>query len=230
MNFNEDSDSYTKGRNPSRLSSLLLLMGIIDGVIDMTKEERRISTKNNKLAWEHFWPEGEGKAKEGYHLHHVDESLRDSDVERYIEWNVEDLVMVTMEEHNSIHKKGNHYHLGKKHSVETKQKIGDANKGRLLGIPKSEEHKRKISASRKGKTAGENNWRYGTHLSDKEKENLSLLNSGEKNPFFGKHHSDKTLNALKSKRWWNNGKVNVFQEVCPEGFVNGMLKHRVVRS
>ena len=59
-------------------------------------------------------------------MHHVDETLRDTDVERYIEWREEDIAILTREEHTSIH------HKGSKHTAETKQLISDKNwmKGR----------------------------------------------------------------------------------------------------
>ena len=48
----------------------------------------------------------------------------------------------------------------------------------------SEETKRKISAGTKGKNTGR-------QRSDAFKDNLRDKNTGEKNPFYGKHHSDK---------------------------------------
>lgn len=46
----------------------------------------------------------------------------------------------------------------------------------------------------------------------------------------GKHHSEETrkLQSLESHRrhWYNNGKIEMFQPECPEGFVKGRLKKR----
>lgn len=58
-------------------------------------------------AWKHFWPEGNGQAKPGYALHHIDPSWKHDDPKRYGEWRVEDLKMVTVSEHSQIHGKLN---------------------------------------------------------------------------------------------------------------------------
>ena len=60
----------------------------------------------HKLAWKHFYPEGEGKAKKGYCLHHKDETLKYENPERYKEWNPEDLVMISISEHARLHHTG----------------------------------------------------------------------------------------------------------------------------
>jgi len=62
--------------------------------------------------------------------------------------------------------------LGIKHSQATKDKIGNANRGRKL----SEKTKEKISKSRKGKYLGKNNPNFGNHKL-----------KGENNPNFGNH-------------------------------------------
>lgn len=71
--------------------------------------------------------------------------------------------------------KGNKFGLGKKHSPETKKKIAVSRIGTpspAKGIPKSEEQKRKIS------------------------ESLSRSIRGEKNPFWGKHHTEETKKKI----------------------------------
>lgn len=67
---------------------------------------------------------------------------------------------------------------GKTHTKEARAKIRKANLGRTptnKGVPMSEEQRRKVSESRKGKCVGEDN------------------------PFFGKHHSTKTKRLLARK-------------------------------
>lgn len=78
-------------------------------------------------------------------------------------------------------------------SEESKKKISEANKGRLVGPknpnygkPMSEETKKKLSESKKGKYCGENNPNYGNHKL-----------SRENNPFYGKHHTDETKDKLR---------------------------------
>lgn len=69
----------------------------------MIKTMQSLYLKNRESAWKIFWPEGDGKAKPGYVLHHKDPMLRHSDWERYIECRPEDLVMVTASEHSKLH-------------------------------------------------------------------------------------------------------------------------------
>lgn len=72
---------------------------------------------------------------------------------------------------------------------------------------------------------------------------------GEKNPFYGKTHSEETRRRLseaaknmsdetkkkigaaqigntnvRGTRWFNNGEINIRARECPPGFVPGMLK------
>ena len=162
-------------------------------------------TRKN-IAWEHFYPEGNGKAKKGYVLHHKDVELKKKDIDRYNQWNVEDLVMIERTEHNRIH------NLGVKRSEETCRKIGDAHRGQVpwnIGKQHSEETKRKIrekaigrtieeetrlklSEQMKGKRVGENHPMYGKHHSDESKLKMSIASTGENNSFYGKHHSDES--------------------------------------
>lgn len=53
----------------------------------------------------------------GYHLHHINDTLRYSDVERYIQWNPEDLVILSASEHARLHM------TGKKLSDNVKEKM-----------------------------------------------------------------------------------------------------------
>ena len=74
-----------------------------------------------------------------------------------------------------------------------------------IGRPLSEEHKRKISEARKGKSPANK----GKPLSDKQKEILSITHKG--NQYFkGRHHTDeakrKMSEARKGKPVWNKGK------------------------
>ena len=129
----------------------------------------RMNFRNRKLAWKHFYPEGNGKAKPGYCLHHKDETLRHENPERYNEWNPDDLVMITSSEHGRLHRlgkhnspktrkklseinKGNTYSRGRVVSEETRRKISEAHKGRpspFKGVPRSEETKRKMREAKR---------------------------------------------------------------------------------
>ena len=75
------------------------------------------------------------------------------------------------------------------------QKISEALKGNTfwLGKHHSDESRKKISASMKGKLKGRT-------LTDDVKKKLSVLKLGEKNPFFGKHHSEETRKKMSESR------------------------------
>ena len=98
---------------------------------------------------------------------------------------------------------------GKKRTEETKRKISEAHKGKVMG-PLSKEHREKLSASLKA----------------------------ENNPFFGKQHdpelkkrmNEKTSQTMKGRMpkniptgyWWNNGDINKRSNDCPgEGWIKG---------
>ena len=59
-----------------------------------------------------------------------------------------ELIFMRGPEHNRLHLIGNKFFLGYHHSVETRQKMSKARKGKTL----SEEHRQKISESAKGRT------------------------------------------------------------------------------
>lgn len=72
------------------------------------KELRKFSYYNRKRAWKEFYPEGNGKAKPGFVLHHKDPSWKIEDPIRYAEWRHDDLVMMTKAEHCKLHSNLNH--------------------------------------------------------------------------------------------------------------------------
>ena len=81
-------------------------------------------------------------------------------------------------------------------SEETKKKLSAAHKGKKL----SEETKHKMSVVRKGKHSG----MKGKHLSAESRQLLSDVKQG--------------------RHWYNNGKICVWLEKCPKGFVKGRIK------
>lgn len=121
----------------------------------MTKEQEKISRRNRRKARVYFGISGDRKLV----LHHINPEWKHTDIERYIQWNPEDLQVMTISEHTSFHKKGvqHDYYafLGKHHSEDTKQRISESRKG----IKFSEEHKEIL----RQKKLGENNPFYGTH-------------------------------------------------------------------
>lgn len=134
--------------------------------------------ENRIKAEEYFIEQGLMPAKEDrteiWVLHHKDKTLKDTDLERYLEWRVEDLEPMTRSEHIGVHNCDRHPDVsgekngmyGKHWSPETREKMKNRkswNKGltkesderiqalsNKLKKPKSEETKRKISESLKG--------------------------------------------------------------------------------
>lgn len=70
------------------------------GIFKLTEEQKKISGHNNYVTRKLL------NVPDGYVLHHVDETLRFNDVERYIEWRPEDVVVMSMSDHNRLHGTG----------------------------------------------------------------------------------------------------------------------------
>lgn len=109
--------------------------------------------------------------------------------------------------------------LNRKHSVETKQQMSEVR----IGMKLSDEHKKNISKAHKGKIISEEtkkkmsisqksvihnplseeikekirNKKLGKKASNETKKKMSESHSGEKNHFYGKKHSDETLNKTR---------------------------------
>lgn len=87
--------------------------------------------------------------------------------------------------------------IGRHHTEETKNKISEAHKNK----PKSQDHKQKMRKP-KSEEAKKNMSiaRTGVKLSEEHKQKMSIAVSGEKNHFFGKHHSEETLEKLRKPK------------------------------
>lgn len=168
----------------------------------MTKEQERISYQNHKLAAEHF------NLQKGYVLHHKDPEWRTKDIDRYIQWNFDDLIVMSRSDHQRLHIKL--CHPMDKHggwSDEDKQRIAKLCSRTFKGVPKTEEHRRKISESNKGKHnhSGINNPNYG-----------------KKHPGVGgRQKGSHPTRGSKGMHWFTNGVDNIMAFECPEGFVKG---------
>ena len=97
---------------------------------------------------------------------------------------------------------------------ETRRKISNSHKGLQAGEKHpnygkhlSEETRRKISVSLKGKTPSEETRRKmsdshkGKNLSEETKQKISEVKSGEKNPMFGKHHSEESKKKMSQNHY-----------------------------
>lgn len=89
-----------------------------------------------------------------------------------------------------------------KHTDETKQKISEKNKGRAHA--QTEETKEKIRQQHLGrqhttetKTKISNTKKGQRQWTDEERQKMSERNRGERNPNYGKHHSDQTKEKLR---------------------------------
>ena len=97
---------------------------------------------------------------------------------------------------------------GKHHSEETKQKMRESQSGKknhMFGKHLSDETKRKLSEANKGKPSN----KKGIPLSEETRRKISENHcdcSGEKGPFYGKHHSEE------SKRKMSESKKNISDE------------------
>lgn len=171
------------------------------------KQER----KNHKYAWDLFVSIGaipENTDKNEWCLHHIDESMKYNDPERYAEWRPEDLVPMRTEDHIKLH------HSGKTHNEAWNAKVSESLKGHSV----SEETRKKIGDACRGKS--------NPKTSDGLKEYFKTHRPAN----YGKPMSDeqkkKVSEAKKGKRCYNNGKVAkmFFPNEVPEGFVPGRLK------
>ena len=108
-----------------------------------------------------------------------------------------ELIFLTISEHSMLHAKG------KKGSEETKLKMSTSHKGKKF----SEEHREALSEAHRG----EKHYMYGKRHSIEVNEKISKALKGRPSQNKGKH-------------WYNNGKICVRANECPDGFVPGMLR------
>ncbi len=106
--------------------------------------------------------------------------------------------------------------LGYKMSEETKKKIGDANRGNILG-PMSEEKKQHLREVLKGKNCGEKNGSYGIKWSKERKEKMSLfhktrIRTPEENRNRGNALKGKKKSPENLEKMWNANRGRIWTE------------------
>jgi hypothetical protein len=104
-----------------------------------------------------------------------------------------------------IREEGNPWHKGKKLSDEHKRKISESCKGKNKGKKLSEETKKKLSESHKGKTP----WNKGKHHSEESKKKMSESLKGKK---LSEETKKKLSEAHKGKNTWIKGKHRVYDK------------------
>lgn len=90
--------------------------------------------------------------------------------------------------------------MDKKHTEETKRKIGKANSIALKGRKLSEEHKRNIGKFRKGKGLGFSHWR-GKKMTREHRKNLSEAHKGKKKNKETRKRMSKSKKMEKHPNW-----------------------------
>ena len=125
-----------------------------------------------------------------------------------------ELIFLTHSEHLRLH------HLGKHPSEESRKKMSESKKGKpswIKGKHHSEDTRKKMSEATKGK-----------HHSEETRKKISDALNGENHPMFGKHHTAEARKKMsevhKGKYWYNNGVICVRAKTCPEGFVPGRIR------
>lgn len=190
---------------------------------------------NHEKAWLYFYPEGNGRAKRDinvdtgeeilYVLHHIDKTLKFNDPTRYNEWRIDDLVMITNEEHSRLHQTGR---TGYKLSPETckkmsKSKLGDKNPSCYLTDEQKALKSQRISEKIKAY--------YNEHT--EEVIRIASVNGKKayQKPFNKVQEMlDNRRKSMLGKRWVNNGTYEELidkDKECPKGFSYGRLKKNI---
>lgn len=128
---------------------------------------------------------------------------------------------------------GNKNHLGRKHSEETKRKIGLSSKGRHIGRKLTEEHKKKIGIAGKGRVVSKevrmqiSKSSKGKKLSEETKRKLREANIGKKQSEATIAKRKKTINERKhTYKHWKGGiatskKRKVFSQMRRQRRIEG---------
>jgi hypothetical protein len=101
----------------------------------------------------------------------------------------------TLENEHQIRHRSRMYDLSRRLFAEEQSKVMAGLGNPMFGKKHSEESKRKMSNSHKGKIP----WNFGKVLSETHRANISKSNSGENNFMFGKTHSEESKNKISNQ-------------------------------
>ena len=131
---------------------------------------------------------------------------------------------------SNINKKENNPFYGKKHSEETRKRIGEKSKGRLKS---KEERKKQSDFMKKNNPMFNPEYRKNYYMAIHNPEYIEKkreMSIGEKNGNYGHRWSESMKENLRKKKKglkaFNNGKICVMRKECPKGFIPGMLKRK----
>lgn len=138
----------------------------------------------------------------GYVLHHIDPSWKENDMERYIQWNIEDLEMLTLKEHNLIHEKhklmrhaSDEAHRGSSHfyNVSTGER-------RMLKASPSEEWKRGLLKDISFQIGEKNGCFNMSVYEGKSNEELTKISDKKRATFYSKSQEERDkINGRRGK-------------------------------
>lgn len=111
-------------------------------------------------------------------LHHKDVHLRDTDIDRYLKYQINDVIPMTWAEHKQLHRNL------EKLIGDTKKYGSPGDKNPNYGKHMSDETKRKISEAE----SGPNHWNWGGHHSDETRRRIS---EGQKGKILSESHRKK---------------------------------------
>lgn len=166
-----------------------------------TDEQKKISNRNRDKLRKELGIKGDRTLV----LHHKDTTMKFNNVDRYIEWNKEDVEVMTLSDHTKLHCQLFMNEEYKQNMSEMKKGQTAWNKGKHF----------KCTKKRRSRTEDEK--QYTSELmknierTDEWKANISKALKGRKGSATGKH-------------WFNNGVTETYDFNCPDGYVKGRLK------
>jgi hypothetical protein len=173
-----------------------------------TKKKYVDNTKETHKIWNLYYPNNKIIKGDGYIIHHKDGNNFNNIISN--------LEKITPSKHTSIHikqgdlgfRKGNKIWLGRKHSKESKIKIGKSSKNRIC----SDETKKKISLA----VSGKKNGFYGKNHTEEMKTYMSNSkkgkNIGKDNPNYGNKWTEKQKREASKRtkeRFKNKKETNI---------------------